>query len=444
MATSLRDSKSARWTALLFLALTTFCGYYFDKVTSAVKPALVPAVQSVETWNSADFGFFKSSYGWLNLAGFLFLGGLILDKKGIRFTGLASVLVTGVGAAITWLALTMQVPVKSQIWIACIGFMIFGTGIEVVGITVTKAIAKWFKGKEIALAMGLQLATARMGTAMALVIGAPLALRYGVPTPLLVGVLLMTLAFVLYLVFCGMDRKLDASEPPAEAQGGEEGFKFSDVLLIVTNRGFWLIALLCLLFYSAVFPWIDFAVDFVVQKYHVDPRWAGIIPALLPMGNILLTPFFGSVYDKKGKGATIMAVGAVILILVHGIFAIPALDHWSVAAVTVLLLGVGFSLVPSAMWPSVPKLIPHRQLGTAYSLIFWIQNAGLSLVPFLIGWVLERFCRSVAADGTVSYDYTVPMLIFLGFGVVSLVIALLLKAEDRKKGYGLELPNRQA
>ena len=214
---------------------------------------------------------------------------------------------------------------------------------------------------------------------------------------------------------------------------------------IVTNRGWWYIAILCVLFYSAVFPFLKYASDLMVNKFGVKESLAGVIPALLPFGNILLTPLFGGIYDKKGKGATIMIIGSLILIFVHAMFSLPFVHNWIFAIVLILLLGIGFSLVPSAMWPSVPKIIPERQLGTGYALIFWVQNWGLMGVPYLIGTVLNKYCITgqTVRDGLTvnTYDYTLPMLIFTGFGVLALVFAFLLKAEDKKKGYGLEEPN---
>jgi MFS family permease len=204
--------------------------------------------------------------------------------------------------------------------------------------------------------------------------------------------------------------------------------------------------MLCLLFYSAVFPFLKYATDLMVQKYHVKLALAGIIPGLLPFGNIFMTPFFGRMIDRKGKAASIMYLGSAMLIVVHLLFAVPLLSHWLVAFLLMLVLGVAFSLVPSAMWPSVPKLIPEKQLGTAYALIFYIQNWGLMGVPLLIGWILDRYCivsRTVAADGStlIAYNYTLPMLTFMGFGILGLIFAFLLKTEDKRKGYGLELPS---
>lgn len=433
---SLRESPSARWSALAVVSIIMFCGYYFDKASSAFKTALVAT-----GWTSVDFGFFKSAYGWLNVFAFmLIIGGIILDKKGVRFTGILASLVMVFGVAICWTAFISGFPIKTQVWVAAIGFSFFGMGVEVAGITVSKVIVKWFKGKELATAMGLQLAGARMGTAVGLAAAMPIALKYGVAAVAFLGLALLVAGTIAYILYCGMDKKLEASEPQVEI-AKEDAFKLADIVEILKNKGFWLIALLCLIFYSAVFPFLDYATDLMVQKYHVSGTLAGLIPALLPFGNILLTPVFGTIYDRKGKGASIMILGAFLLVFVHIIFAIPAFSHWTVAVGAMLLLGVAFSLVPSAMWPSVPKLIPEKQLGTAYSMIFFTQNIGLMGVPYLIGWVLDRYCRLPNVDGKVAYNYTLPMLIFLSFSVIAVGVAFMLKADDRKKGYGLEMPN---
>jgi len=297
--------------------------------------------------------------------------------------------------------------------------------------------------------MGLQLSIARLGTALAISTSLPVALHFNnVSTPILFCLIMLCIGLVAFFIYTFNDKRLDASvakDNEINQVAAEEEFRIKDILSIITNKAWWYIAILCVLFYSAVFPFLKYATSLMINKFGVDEYWAGLIPSLLPFGTILLTPLFGGIYDKKGKGATIMIIGALLIIFVHSMFSIPFLNNYLIAIVLVLILGIGFSLVPSAMWPSVPKIIPDRQLGTAYSLIFWVQNWGLMGVPLLIGWVLEKYCiiGKVVVDGvtTTTYNYTIPMLIFTGFGVIALLFAFLLKIEDKKKGYGLELPN---
>jgi predicted MFS family arabinose efflux permease len=470
------------------------CGYYFEKVTSAIKPELIDQAK----WTSEQFGFFRFSYGWVTVfMGGLVIGGIILDKKGVRFSGILACIMMVLGAGLCGYAifvgdfspLTVNLLVAEkalssidvQVWVASFGFAIFCMGDELAGITVSKVIVKWFKGKELATAMGLEMAAARMGSGIAIAFGLPLAAKFGLAAPVLIGTALLGVGMLAFIFYTGFDKRLDSSEPPPpQAEAGSasgDDFKFSDILEIFKNQGFWLIAILCVLFYSAVFPYLDYATDLMVQKFGFSKQNAGYIPALLPFGTILLTPIFGNIYDRKGKGASIMALGAVILIVVHSIFSVPAFDHWGFAVFAVLLLGIGFSLVPSAMWPSVPKLIPEKQLGTAYALIFFIQNIGLMGVPYLIGWVLDKYCIIPGADAAtaeaaepliaaaepiaeaveplvaaaepileaaqeaIRYDYTYPMMIFTLFGILALGVALMLRVVDGKKGYGLEMPN---
>ncbi|MBN2346468.1 MAG: MFS transporter [Candidatus Aminicenantes bacterium] len=454
---SLRESPKARWAAMFAAGLAMLCGYFMADVMAPLKPMLEQQLH----WTSTQYGFFTSAYGWLNVFLFmLLLGGIILDKMGVRFTGIMSTGLMVGGALLKYFAIShvfdpkpllQSVPLiggmSLQVYLAGLGYAIFGVGVEVAGITTTKLIVKWFKGKEMALAMGLQLAMARLGTALALMISAPIAVHFkSVSAPVLLAVVLLIIGFISYLVYGVMDRKLDASEARAEEDAGEEPFRLADIKLILKNKGFWYISMLCLLFYSAVFPFLKYANDLMIQKYHVKEALAGIIPGLLPFGNIFMTPIFGRMIDRKGKAASIMYLGSAMLIGVHLLFAIPLLNHWLIALLLMLVLGVAFSLVPSAMWPSVPKMIPEKQLGSAYALIFYIQNWGLMGVPYLIGWILDRYCvvsRSVAADGSplVIYNYTIPMLSFMGFGILGIIFAYLLKSEDKRKGYGLELPS---
>lgn len=472
---SLRDSKGARWGALAVVSFTMMTGYYINYVISPLKPLF----EQYWGWDSADFGLWNSAYGWFNVF-FLMLifGGIILDKMGVRFTGIGASLTMIIGTALQYIAVAQIIPVdgtifgmKTQIAIGALGFGIFGVGVEVAGITVSKIIVKWFKGKEMALAMGLEMATARMGTALALALPLPMAKffhyiapqeiidqvtkpgdylidvagevhMFAVSPPVMLGLGLLVAGFVAFIWYTFMDTKLEKSEGISDEVSEEDAFKVSDILFIIKNKGFWLIALLCVLFYSGVFPFLYYATDLMINKYHVNPDFAGTIPGLLPFGTIILTPFFGNIYDRKGKGATIMLIGSVMLLVAHILFSIPAIDHYFVAIALIIFLGITFSLVPSAMWPSVPKIIPEKQLGTAYALIFWVQNWGLMGVPLLIGVVLENHCKVFNEAGEFThYDYTIPMMIFAATGLLAIVVALMLKAEDRKKGYGLELPN---
>jgi MFS family permease len=448
--TSIRDSKTTRWVALVICSLTMFAGYYLTDAMSPLKPMLEAQLH----WTSTEYGVFTSAYGWLNVF-FLMLifGGLILDKMGVRFTGILSASIMVIGAAIKYWAISKHFPegstlfgMKTQVTMASIGYTIFGVGSEISGITVTKVIVRWFKGYEIALAMGMQVAIARLGTLMAMATPVPIANYFGsISAPIAVCLVILVIGLLTYFIYIVMDKKLEASLKENLEDVNEEPFRLNDIRFIVKNKGFWLLAFLCVLFYSAVFPFLKYAADLMVNKYGLSEEVAGFIPGFLPLGTLFLTPIFGSWYDKKGKGATMMIIGAAILIFVHFIFAAPILNYWIIAVLLVVLLGIALSLVPSAMWPSVPKIIPEKQLGTAYALIFWIQNWGLMGVPLLIGAVLDKYCINghVIIDGNSkpTYNYTLPMLIFAFFGILSVIVGLMLKAEDRKKGYGLELPN---
>jgi len=450
---TLRDSKTARWVALSVVSFTMLCGYYLTDVMAPLKPMLEKEL----LWSSTEYGFFTSAYGWFNVfLLMLIIGGIILDKMGVRFTGKMATIIMVVGTSIKYWAISTHsldgaelLGMKAQVVVAGLGFATFGVGVEVAGITVSKIIVKWFKGKEMALAMGLEMATARMGTALALATSVPVANAFGkVSAPILVCLIMLCIGMISFFFYTTMDKKLDKSiqdKTGVNRSDEEESFRLKDILYIVTNKGWWYIAILCVLFYSSVFPFLKYASDLMVNKFGIDPEFAGLVPAMLPFGTILLTPLFGNLYDRKGKGASIMILGAILLIFVHAMYSIPFLKQTPIAIFLIIVLGIGFSLVPSAMWPSVPKIIPEKQLGSAYALIFWVQNWGLMGVPALIGWVLDKYCITGThiVDGAQvpSYNYTLPMMIFTGFGLLALVFAFLLKAENKKKGYGLELPN---
>ncbi|MCD8072316.1 MAG: MFS transporter [Alistipes sp.] len=453
-------SSAARWTVLLLVSFTMLTGYIISDVMAPLKPML----ESGLGWDSTQYGFFTSGYSLFNVFLFMLIfAGMILDRMGPRFTRLLAVLImiggtflkywavsTGFGEqVITILGKTMSI----QVFYAMLGFAIFGVGIEMIGITASKIIVKWFTGRSLALAMGLNVAAGRIGTAIALLGALPYAERMGSPSaPLVLCLIMLCIGLLSFLIYIMLDRKADrelAADPATASRtdaAEDEKFKITDIFTIVKLRGFWLITLLCVLFYSAVFPFLKFATELMIQKFGVSTTWAGAIPALLPFGNILLTPLFGSIYDKKGRGATLMMIGALLLVFVHLMFSVPGFTSPAMAVCLMIILGAAFSLVPSAMWPSVPKIIPYHKLGTAYSVIFWVQNIGLGGVPLLIGWVLDKYCvigttMSESGNHVNVYDYNLPMMIFALFGIMSVLVAYLLKKEDARKGYGLERPN---
>ena len=444
------ESKGARWAALIIVSFTMMWGYF---LTDALSP-LMTMLEEQMGWTSLEFGQFNWAYCWFNVFLFMLIfGGIILDKMGVRFTGIVTCILMFAGALIKYYAVTQissgpeagtVFGMRTQVFVACLGYAIFAVGTENCGITVSKVITKWFAGKELALAMGVQVAVARLGTAAALVFCPMIAKHFSVSAPLLLSAILLCIGFLAYLVFCGMDKKFDAEVAQAQTEP-DDVFKVKDLKLIITNRGFWLIALLCLMFYSAVFPFMKYAASLMENKYGVSTTLAGLIPSLIPFGNLIMTPLFGGIYDKKGKGATIMIIGSLLLILVHVLFALPLLNYWWFAAFIMIILGIAFSLVPSAMWPSVPKIIPQKLVGSAYALIFWVQNIGLGFVPLLIGGILDKYCkvgtRLVEGAEVTQYNYTLPMIIFALFGIVALLLAMRLKAVDKKAGYGLEEPN---
>ena len=450
------ESKTARWLVLLMVSLTMMCGYFLTDVLAPLKGLLTELFH----WDSTDFGLFNSGYGWFNIfLLMLIFGGMVLDKMGARFTGILSVAVMLVGIGIKYYAIGFMQPadkvefwffgmqtMKQQVLVASLGYALFAVGYETVGITANKIVVRWFKGKELAFALGMNVAFARLGTFLALALPLPLAKAFGnsVSTPVLFGMILLLLGFLTFMVYIVMDRKLDL-EQEQEAMGDDERFRFRDIFSIFRIRAFWYISLLCLLFYAAVRPFVKFAVDLVVQKFSVVEDYSGLIPSLLPVGTLVLTPLFGNLYDRRGKGVSMMIWGAMMLVFAYAGFSLPWITHWAVATVLVVVLGVAFSLVPSAMWPSVPKIIPEQQLGTAYAMIFWVQNWGLSGGPLLVGWALDKWgtLPPQVVNGVVKprFDYTIPIVILLIISILALPFGLLLKREDRRKGYGLQQPN---
>lgn len=532
---TLRDSSAARWTALLLLALAMFCAYIFMDILSPIKDLM----QSQRGWDSTAFGTMQGAETFLNVfVFFLIFAGIILDKMGVRFTALLSGAVMLIGALIKYFAISEAfigssaeawftthlnyVPLFDELGVspfyegmpasaklAAIGFMIFGCGAEMGGITVSRGIVKWFKGRETALAMGSEMALARLGVATCMIFS-PFFARLGgtvdVSRSVAFGVVLLCIALIMFVVYFFMDKKLDAQT--GEAEEKDDPFKVSDIGKILSSGGFWLVALLCVLYYSAIFPFQKYAVNMLqcnlsLSVPEADSFWASsqvaivqyvvmlvvavgafasnfvknktvkyslmavavaalvgycymgymrgtaeTIFAVFPLLAVAITPVLGNYVDHKGKAASMLVIGSLLLILCHLTFAfvLPcfkgnAVGGVVVAYVTILVLGASFSLVPAALWPSVPKLVDEKIIGSAYALIFWIQNIGLWLFPLLIGKVLDATNEGVT--NPYEYDYTWPLVMLACLGIAALLLGFVLKAWDKKKGLGLELPNVQ-
>lgn len=453
-----------RWTALVLLASAMFFAYIFVDVLSPLQGLL----QTQRGWDPDAYGHFAGSEPFLNVfVFFLIFAGIILDKMGVRFTAVLSGVVMVLGAAINWYAVTDLFDASSaktfmdntlnlpQAWwnvtpwydgmpasakLSAIGFMIFGCGCEMAGITVSRGIVKWFTGHEMALAMGIEMAIARIGVAVVM-LGSPFLASINpisVSRPVAASLLLVCIGLICFISYGFMDKKLDAQGAEEEK---DDPFKVSDIGKIISLRMFWVVALLCVLYYSAIFPFQKYAINMLQCNLHFTAEQAGQVFFMFPLGAAAVTPFLGNFLDRKGKGASMLILGAVLMIVCHLIFAfvVPTTQSVIITIAAIIVLGISFSLVPAALWPSVPKLIDGKLLGSAYALIFWIQNIGLYAFPMIIGSVLKA--SNPGVTDPLKYNYTVPMVVFASLGVAALFLGLYLKAIDRKGGYGLEEPN---
>lgn len=461
ITSALNESPTARWIALILISTTMFFAYFFVDVVAPLQTML----ETDYKWTPEVFGMLGGSEFFLNVfVFFLIFSGIILDKMGIRFTIITAGLTMVLGAAIKYYALTpgfqdsglavwlgtfiVWIPASAKL--AFFGFSIFGIGVEMAGITVSKTIVKWFKGREMALAMGLEMAVARLGVFAVFRLTPIFAESGGPANSVLWGLVFLCIGFLTFLIYTFMDYKLDKQMGVTNDVAPEDEFKISDLKKIFTNPGFLAIAGLCVLFYSAIFPFQKFATDMLASKLNVDMKSAAAYVSYFPIGAMILTPFIGYYLDVKGKGASMMLYGAILLTIAHLIFALVPSEVFNppIAILTIVILGTAFSLVPASMWPSLPKIVEERFLGSAYGSIFWVQNIGLLAVPILIGWSLSASNPGVSeqiAAGVVGakYNYTVPELIFASFGVLAIILSLVLRAVDRKHGYGLEIPNKK-
>ena len=446
----MNDSPVARWTVLVLVALMMFFAYMFVDVMSPLKSL----VEGKLGWDSGVFGTYAASEYILNVCGFLIIAGVILDKLGVRFSGVLSAGLMVFGAALKFIAVSewfqgtafcgwldswwVEMPGSAKM--ASLGFMIFGCGCEMEGTNVSKILAKWFKGKEMALAMGLEMAIARLGVFAVMWIAPLISQRFdnSIIAPLGFCGALLVIGLIYFIVFGVMDRKFDSQLVEAglatAEKSPEDEFHVSDLKAIFTSKMFWIVSLLCVLYYSAIFPFQRYATNFLEETLAIDAASAARLFSCFPILAMCMTPLLGIYLDRKGKGASMLMIGSIIMIVCHLSFAflLPAFPQKWFALLLIVVLGVSFSLVPAALWPSVPKIIDEKILGSAYCLIFWVQNIGLCLVPMLIGSLRQS-----------TGSYLVPMIVFSSFGILAFILSIYLRVEDRKKGYGLELPNIQ-
>ncbi|MBQ0124215.1 MAG: MFS transporter [Bacteroidales bacterium] len=425
-----------------------FFAYMFVDVMSPLKSL----VESSLGWDSGVFGTYAASEYILNVCGFLIIAGVILDKLGVRFSGVLSAALMVVGAGIKYIGIsdwfqttslcqwlgTWWTSMPASAKMASFGFMIFGCGCEMEGTNVSKILAKWFKGKEMALAMGLEMAIARLGVFGVMWIAPIISAKFGSSVTAPVGFCgaLLCIGLINFIIFGVMDRKFDSQLVEAglasEEKSPEDEFHVSDLGAIFRSKMFWIVALLCVLYYSAIFPFQRYATNFFEETLNIEAASAARLFSCFPILAMILTPFLGFFIDRVGKGASMLLVGSVIMVACHLCFAflLPVFPYKWLALTIVVILGVSFSLVPAALWPSVPKIIDEKILGSAYCLIFWVQNVGLCFVPMIIGSLRQS-----------TGGYLVPMIVFSCFGVLAFFFSILLKKEDRKHGYGLEEPN---
>ncbi len=456
--TQLGESAFSRWSILILASLVMMMGYIFWDIVSPISSLLkAPIAQGGMAWSSAEYGFYAGSYSIFNIfLLMLFFGGIILDKCGIRLTGLLATGCMLLGAVINYYALTVispvsvttpwitllgliPSPIKTQVLISSLGFALFGMGCDITGITISKIITKWFAGHELASAMGVQVATARLGTASALSLSPLLAQSFGISASVLAGVAVLVFSFILFIVYCPIDRVFDKQHRTArytlqqpttvssQKEGGDDGFRFNDFVKVLRTPGFWLVAFVCVFFYSSIRPFMKFATDLLVNSFNVKDETAGWIVAAIPYGTILLTPAFGAINDRHNNGPILMTIGCAIVSASHLLLAFP-LSHSALYALAIMVFeGIAFSLVPSALWPQVPKIVPLKQLGTAYSIIYYIQNIGLMIVPVIAGHVIDAH---TATNGHI--DYTMPMLFFAVFGIAALGVSYALIIKTKK------------
>ena len=428
--------NASRWLALACLVVPMFGSYFFDDMFSSLSQLFHNPELLELGWNSADYGFYAGGYSFLCVWGGLIVCGMLLDKWGVRVTGSIFVGLMAAGAGIVTIAITSGMSPKSSLALAYAGCMIFGLGSEIAGVAVTRSIAKWFKGKNMALAMGLQLAIARLGTALALLLSPilvsakPAGSFYTLmetARPAFAGLLLLLAGTILWGVFVAMDARFDAVTGYTDKKETSEAdkFKFSDIFRVLGNKYFILSALLCVFFYCSIISFKKFATSILIPRFGIPVETASLMVSMIPFFTVIFAPLFGFMVDKIGKGTRWMIAGSVLVFLAHLMIAFAPQGVPAFGYVAIAMLGIGYSLVPAALWPAIPRIVPEKNLGTAYSLIYWIQNMGMLLVPIAVGFI---FRNEVTMPGNVVQEQSAALhaeFIFITLSMLAIAVSVI-------------------
>ena len=440
---TLRDNRWACWLALACLVVPMFASYFFDDMFSSLSE-LFKIPECLELgWDMADYGFYSSGYSFLCIWGGLIVCGALLDRFGVRLVGSIFVGMMVLGAGLVTFAISAGFAPETSLTVAYVGCMLFGLGSEIAGVSVTRSIAKWFKGRNMALAMGLQLAIARFGTATAILVAPMIVTQKAAGEiytlsetnrPALIGLAVLAAGAILWAVFVAMDARFDRQTGQTDKveTAEEDKFRFSDIWKVLSNPRFLMIAILCVTFYCCVIRFKKFGVSILLPLFGVNLDIATVLLAMIPFFTILFTPLFGALVDKVGKATLWMIVGSALVLTSHLIITFAPQGVPAYAYVSIALLGIGYSLVPSAMWPSVPKIIPEKNLGTAYSLIYWVQNLGMWAVPIYVGRI---FTREITQAGNHAQEVSAALQaehVFILLGVVAIGVALMLFFSSRR------------
>ena len=440
---TIRENRWICWVALACLVVPMFASYFFDDMFSSLSELFKNPEQLQLGWDMADYGFYSSGYSFLCIWGGLIVCGALLDRFGVRLVGSLFVGMMVFGAGLVTFAISAGFAPETSLTIAYIGCMLFGLGSEIAGVSVTRSIAKWFKGRNMALAMGLQLAIARFGTAPAILIAPMIVtqkaagemyLLSDTNRPAMIGLAVLGIGAILWAVFVGLDAGFDrqTGETDKVETAEEDKFRISDIWKVLTNPRFLMIAVLCVTFYCTVIRFKKFGVSILLPLFGVDLDIATVLLAMIPFFTILFTPLFGALVDKVGKATLWMIVGSAMVLVSHLIITFAPQEEPMYAYIAIALLGIGYSLVPSAMWPSVPKIIPEKNLGTAYSLIYWVQNLGMWAVPIYVGRI---FKKEITEAGNISQEITAAIhaeYVFIFLGIVAIATAMMLYHSSRR------------